>query len=123
MDITIRQFQIDTDLNLVWDFLVEIYDRQKGGVAAPFFEYAVFSSWMDKTYLALDRLWFDGQKVVGFVFHEFPIRLASIIAEAANKCKGGSWIFRVRDKHLAHNALQAGPDKRLLPALKEAPYF
>ena len=73
MIITTKQFQIDTDLNLVWDFLVEIYDREKGGVAAPFFEYAVFSSWMDKTCLSLNRLWFDGQKVVGFVFHENPV--------------------------------------------------
>ena len=73
MDITTKQFQISTDLDIVWDFLVEIYNRGKGGLAAPFFEYAVFSSWMDKSYLSLDRLWFDGRKVVGFVFHEAPV--------------------------------------------------
>ena len=64
MSITTKQFRMDADLNTVWDFIVEIYDRKKGGVAAPFFEYAVFSSWMDDTYLSLDRLWFDGGKVV-----------------------------------------------------------
>ena len=47
MNITAKQFDKDTDLDLVWDFLVEIYERGKGGVAAPFFEYALFSSWMD----------------------------------------------------------------------------
>ena len=74
MDITTKQYQKDTDLNLVWDFMVEIYDREKGGgVAAPFFEYALSSSWMDTSYLHLNRLWFDGPKVVGFVFNEAPV--------------------------------------------------
>ena len=42
MSITTKQFQKETDLNPVWDFMVEIYDREKGGgVAAPFFEYAL----------------------------------------------------------------------------------
>ena len=40
MTITTKQFVKETDLSLVWDFMVEIYDREKGGgVAAPFFEY------------------------------------------------------------------------------------
>ncbi len=74
MDITTKQFCRETDLDLVWDFMVDIYDREKGGgVAAPFFEYAVFSSWMDTSCLHLDRLWFDGRKTVGFVFHEAPV--------------------------------------------------
>ncbi len=72
--ITTKQFQKDIDLNTVWNFFVEIYDREKGGgVAAPFFEYAYYSSWMDKSYLSLNRLYYDGQKVVGFVFHEAPV--------------------------------------------------
>ncbi len=42
---TTKQFQILTDIQLAWDFFVEIYDREKGGgVAAPFFEYALQSS-------------------------------------------------------------------------------
>ena len=74
MEIWTKQFQILTDINLVWDFFVEIYDREKGGgVAAPFYEYAVQSTWMDKTYQYLNRLRFDGEKVVGFVFNESPV--------------------------------------------------
>ena len=30
MRITVKQFQKETDLNPVWDFMVEIYDREKG---------------------------------------------------------------------------------------------
>ena len=30
MNITTKQFQILTDVNLVWDFLKEIYDRETG---------------------------------------------------------------------------------------------
>jgi len=70
-NITTKQFQILTDINLVWDFMVEVYDRDfANGVAAPFFEYALTSTWMDKTYLHLDRIWLDGEKVVAFVFSE-----------------------------------------------------
>lgn len=35
-NITTKQFQILTDINLVWDFLVDIYEKGNG-VAAPFF--------------------------------------------------------------------------------------
>lgn len=74
MNITTKQFQILTDINAVWDFLVDVYDEKRGGgVAAPFFEYAVQSSWMDTTYQYLNRLWFDGEKIVGFVFNEAPV--------------------------------------------------
>ena len=31
MDITTKQFRKETDLDLVWDFMAEIYDREKGG--------------------------------------------------------------------------------------------
>ena len=74
MSITTKQFQILSDINLVWDFLVDIFDREKGsGVAAPFFEYALQSSWMDQSYSFLDRLWLDGSRVVAFVFYEAPV--------------------------------------------------
>ena len=63
MNITTKQFQLLTDANLVWDFLSDIYDRETGsGVAAPFFEYALQSSWMDQSYSFLDRLWLDGRR-------------------------------------------------------------
>ena len=68
-----KQFQILTDINLVWDFLTDIYDRKNGsGVAAPFFEHAILASWMDNSYSYLNRFWFDGDTVVAFVFYEAP---------------------------------------------------
>lgn len=74
MNITTRQFQLLTDINLVWDFLVDVYDRENdSGVAAPFFEHAICASWMDSSYSFLDRFWFDGNKVVAFVFSEAPV--------------------------------------------------
>ena len=56
MNITTKQFQILTDVNLVWDFLADIYDREHGG--------------MDQSYRFRDRLWLDGDRVVVFVFYE-----------------------------------------------------
>ena len=68
-----KQFQILTDINLVWNFLTDIYDRENGsGVAAPFFEHAILASWTDNSYSYLNRLWFDGDRVVAFVFYESP---------------------------------------------------
>lgn len=70
-NITSKQFQILTDINLVWDFMVDNYGRNfTNGVAAPFFEYAITSSWMNPLYTYLDRIWLDGDKVVGFIFTE-----------------------------------------------------
>ena len=41
-NITTKQFQILTDINLVWDFFVDTYDKEyRAGAAAPFFEYAL----------------------------------------------------------------------------------
>ena len=58
---TTKQFQLLTDINLVWDFLVDIYDRENGsGMPAPFFEHAIRASWMDASYSHLDRLIVDG---------------------------------------------------------------
>ena len=42
MAITTKQFQLLTDINIVWDFLVDIYYRENGsGMPAPFFEHAI----------------------------------------------------------------------------------
>lgn len=69
-----RQFQPLTDNQTVWQLLVDNYaPRCAEGMAAPFFEYALTSSWMDKRYVYLDRLWFDGDRAVGFVFYESPV--------------------------------------------------
>ena len=74
MNITTKQFQIFTDIDLVWEFLVDVYEEGSDrGVAAPFFEHAIKASWMDSSYSYLDRLWFDGDKVVAFVFYEAPV--------------------------------------------------
>ena len=74
MAITTKQFQLLTDINLIWDFLVDIYDRENGsGMPAPFFEHAIRASWMDASYSHLDRLWFDGDKAVAFVYYEAPV--------------------------------------------------
>ena len=74
MNITTKQFQLSEDLPLVWDFLTDIYEKgADNGVTAPFFEYAMNSNWMDKSYTDLDRLWFDGDKVVALVFYEDPV--------------------------------------------------
>lgn len=69
-NITTKQFQLLSDNQNVWDLLVENY--AENGVAAPFFEYAITSTWFDKRYLYLNRLWFDGDKAVGIVFYENP---------------------------------------------------
>lgn len=69
-NITTKQFQLLSDSQMVWDLLVENY--AENGVEAPFFEYALTSSWLDKRYLYLDRLWLDKGKAVGFVFYEQP---------------------------------------------------
>ncbi|MBO2516987.1 MAG: hypothetical protein CW338_06905 [Clostridiales bacterium] len=74
MKITTKQFQLLTDCSRAWDFLTQIYDRERGGgPAAPFFEYAVTSSWMDTTYLYTSRFWLDGEKTVAFVSSESPV--------------------------------------------------
>ena len=69
-NITTKQFQLLLDSQMVWDLMVENY--AENGVEAPFFEYALTSSWLDKRYLYLNRLWLDNDKAVGFVFHEQP---------------------------------------------------
>ena len=69
--ITTKPFSLLTDVNLAWNFLVEVYDANR--VEAPYFEYAITESWMNKDYLHLCRFWLDGEKVVGFVFHENPV--------------------------------------------------
>ncbi len=69
-----KQFQILTDINLVWDFMVEVYnlatEKGMGSIEPPFFEYALTSSWMNKDYLHLCRFWLEEDIVVGFVFYE-----------------------------------------------------
>ncbi|MBE6935938.1 MAG: GNAT family N-acetyltransferase [Ruminococcaceae bacterium] len=73
MAITKKQFQILTDIDLVWNFMVEIYDPAwANGVPAPFFIHAISSTWMTKQYTHLDRFWLEDGRVVAFVYHEDP---------------------------------------------------
>lgn len=74
MNIKTKQFQILTDIDLVWKLMTDIYDHEEtNGPAAPFFEYAIISSWLDKAYLRMNRLWLDGDLPVAFVFYESPV--------------------------------------------------
>ena len=67
------QFQMLTDVDRVWHFMTEVYaEDRSNGVPAPFFEYALCSSWMDKNYLFMNRIWLDGGRIVAFAFYEEP---------------------------------------------------
>ena len=71
--IVTRQFQPLTDVERVWSFMTEVYaEDRSNGMPAPFFEYALASSWLDRHYLFMDRLWLDGDRVAAFAFYEEP---------------------------------------------------
>ena len=68
-----RPYRFLQDHMAVYQFMLEIYERDwRNGVPAPFLEYALSSTWMDKSYLYRNRLWFDGDTMVGVVFYENP---------------------------------------------------
>lgn len=72
--ITSRPYRLLQDHMAVYQFMLEIYEKDwRNGVPAPFLEYALHSTWMDKTYTYLNRLWFDGDKIVALVFYENPV--------------------------------------------------
>ena len=69
-----KQFQILTDIELVYKLMIEVYNHeQTNGPAEPFFEYAITSPWMDKDFLRLNRFWLDDGNPVAFVFYEQPV--------------------------------------------------
>lgn len=71
MSIRTKQFQLLTDIELAWGLMTDVFTPDEGnGPAAPFLEYALTSTWQDKTCLRLNRFWLDGEKPVGFVFYE-----------------------------------------------------
>ena len=71
MTMRTKQFQILTDAELAWELMTDVFTPEEcNGPAAPFFEYALTSSWQDKTYLRSNRFWLDGDLPVGFVFYE-----------------------------------------------------
>ena len=70
---TTKQFQILSDVGLAWDLMTDVFSPDgKNGPFAPFFEYAVSNSWLNKDYLHLNRFWLDGELPVAFVFYEHP---------------------------------------------------
>lgn len=71
--ITHRQYRLLSDHPLVYQFMLDIYERDwRNGVPAPFLEYALSSDWMDKSLVHRNRLWFDGDLLVAVCFYENP---------------------------------------------------
>ncbi|MBR2925847.1 MAG: GNAT family N-acetyltransferase [Clostridia bacterium] len=74
MAITTKNFQILSDNQLAWDLLIRNYvPCFAKGMPAPFFEYALSSSWMDTSLTYLNRFWLEDGKPVGFVYYESPV--------------------------------------------------
>jgi len=74
MAITTKNFQILSDNQLAWDLLIRNYAPCFAkGMPAPFFEYALSSSWMDTSLTYLNRFWLEDGKPVGFVYYESPV--------------------------------------------------
>ncbi len=74
--ITTKQFSVLADCGKIYQFMLDIYERDwRNGVPAPFFEYAFssFAYWMDITYSYKNRIWEDNSKIVAFCFYENPI--------------------------------------------------
>lgn len=74
--ITARQFRVLADCGNIYQFMLDIYERDwRNGVPAPFFEYAFssFAYWMDITYSYKNRIWEDDGRIVGFCFSESPV--------------------------------------------------
>ena len=72
--INTKQFQILTDIELVYRLMTEVYNHeQTNGPVAPFFEYAITSPWMDMDFLRLNRFWLEDGSPVALVFYEQPV--------------------------------------------------
>ena len=72
--IATHSFRILADHLAVYRFMTEIYERDwRNGVPAPFFEYALSSDWMDKSYTHRYQLWLEGEHIVAFCFSENPV--------------------------------------------------
>lgn len=68
-----KQFQILSDAGMAWELMTDVFSPDAcNGPFAPFFEYALNSSWLNKDYLHLNRFWLDGDRPVAFVFYENP---------------------------------------------------
>lgn len=75
-NIMTRQFSILGDCGKIYQFMLDIYERDwRNGVPAPFFEYAYssFAYWMDISYSYKNRIWEDKGEIVAFCFYENPV--------------------------------------------------
>ena len=75
-NITTRQFSVLADCGKIYQFMLDIYERDwRNGVPAPFFEHAYvsFAYWMDITYSYKNRIWEDNGEIVAFCFYESPV--------------------------------------------------
>lgn len=73
-NITARQYKILSDHMDIFQFMLDIYEKDwRNGVPAPFLEYALSSTWMDKSYVHRNRIWFDEDEIVAFCFTENPV--------------------------------------------------
>lgn len=71
-----RQFSVLGDCGRIYQFMLDIYERDwRNGVPAPFFEYAFssFAYWMDISYSYKNRIWEDHGEIVAFCFYENPV--------------------------------------------------
>ncbi len=71
-----RPFSVLADCGKIYQFMLDIYERDwRNGVPAPFFEYAYssFAYWMDITYSYKNRIWEDNGEIVAFCFYESPV--------------------------------------------------
>lgn len=72
--ITSRNFSILCDFMAIYQFMVDIYEKDwRNGAPAPFLEYALVSDWMDKSKVHRFKIWEEEGVIVGFVFYEHPI--------------------------------------------------
>ena len=75
-NILTRQFSVFSDCGRIYQFMLDIYERDwRNGVPAPFFEYAFssFARWMDISYSYKNRIWEDNGEIVAFCFYENPV--------------------------------------------------
>ena len=75
-NVTARQFSILGDCGKIYQFMLDIYEKDwRNGVPAPFFEwaYSAFAYWMDISYSYKNRIWEDNGEIVAFCFYENPV--------------------------------------------------
>ncbi|SCX12960.1 hypothetical protein SAMN02910339_01819 [Lachnospiraceae bacterium YSD2013] len=88
-----KQFQILTDIGLVYKLMIEVYNHEESnGPAEPFFEYAITSPWVERDFLRLNRFWLDGDNPVGFVFYEQPVTALYFVLRPGYECLAGEMI-------------------------------